>query len=103
MTVPDAHTPIQSIVEPFPIMEQSTSKVTFGQIMANREFWRETAHNWQCQFTQANTELKVLKDHHSALIKEKNNVVQAQLAQNSGLPAMFSSLPELLPRGGWYW
>ncbi len=32
-------------------------------------------------FTQADTELKTLKDHHSALMKEKDNVVQAQLAQ----------------------
>ncbi len=81
VAIPDAHTPIERVEEPFPILEQNIARVTFGQMMANREFWRETAHDWQCQFTKADTKLQVIKDHHSALIKEKDNVVQAQLAQ----------------------
>ncbi|WP_346362388.1 hypothetical protein, partial [Bosea sp. (in: a-proteobacteria)] len=74
-------------------MEQPVAGVTFGHMMANREFWREAAHNWQCQFVKADTKLKGIEDHHKALIKEKDNVVQAQRAQIQLYQQCYPSYP----------
>ncbi|MCP4734784.1 MAG: hypothetical protein GY873_11375, partial [Bosea sp.] len=35
VAVPDARTPIEHVVEPFPILEQPVAGVTFGHMMAN--------------------------------------------------------------------
>ncbi|MCP3679828.1 MAG: hypothetical protein GY782_05975 [Gammaproteobacteria bacterium] len=72
---------MESVTEPFPILEQPVAGMTFGHMMANREFWRETAHHWQCQLVKADTQLKSIEDYHKALIAEKDNVVQAQRDQ----------------------
>ncbi|MCP3955209.1 MAG: hypothetical protein GY697_23765 [Desulfobacterales bacterium] len=102
VAIPDARTPLELVEEPFPILEQNVARVTFGQMMANREFWREAAHDWQCQFTKADTKLQVIEDHHSALIKEKDNVVQAQLAQIQLYQHCYPSYPGYHTAGASY-